>query len=179
MGKKMLVVVDYQVDFVSGALGFTGAEELDDGIAQLVKEYRENGNWVVVTMDTHHQNYLETREGRLLPIPHCIEGTPGWQLYGKTRTELENTECIQLCKGAFGVDPWQLGNLPQDVDAITVVGLVTNLCVLNNVCCLQAAYPEVSIVVDAGLCGGADKELNRKALDVMKGMLITVVQDPG
>ena len=77
MAKKMLVVVDYQNDFVDGALGFPGAEKLDHGIAQKIKEFAERGDHVVVTLDTHYDNYLDTREGKALPVPHCIEGTHG------------------------------------------------------------------------------------------------------
>lgn len=178
MDKKMLVVIDYQKDFVDGTLGFPGAELLDEGIAQKVKEYLDCGNCVVVTMDTHHENYLETREGKALPVPHCIEGTSGWELYGKTREALERAECIMVKKGTFGVAPQDMISLPDNVTAIEMVGLVTNLCVLSNVCCFQARYPEAQITIDLDLCGGADKALHRKAGDVMKSQFVNVLRDP-
>ena len=178
MDKKMLVVVDYQKDFVDGALGFPGAELLDEGIAKKVREYLYRGDYVVVTMDTHQADYLETREGRALPVPHCIEGAPGWELYGKTREVLSGTGYVAIKKGTFGVAPKDMIALPDDVAEIEMVGLVTNLCVMTNVCCFQARYPEAQISVDLDLCGGADKTLHRMAGDIMKSQFVHVLRDP-
>lgn len=178
MKKKMLVVVDYQKDFVDGSLGFAGAESLDEGIAVKVRESMERGGYVVVTMDTHHKDYLETREGKALPVPHCIEGTPGWELFGQTKEALAGADCIMLKKGTFGVDPHDMITLPDNVSEIEMVGLVTNLCVLSNVCCFQARYPDAQITVDLDLCGGADKSLHRTAGDIMRSQFIRVLHDP-
>ena len=82
--KKLLLVVDYQTDFVAGALGFPGAERLDGPIAAKISAYRSAGDTVAFTLDTHGENYLQTLEGRNLPVPHCLRGTPGWMLYGET-----------------------------------------------------------------------------------------------
>lgn len=82
--KRLLIVVDYQKDFVDGVLGFEGAKNLDSGILELVKQYIENGDSVIFTMDTHNDEYMETMEGQKLPVPHCINGTEGWELYGET-----------------------------------------------------------------------------------------------
>lgn len=81
--KKLLLVIDYQKDFVDGALGFSGAEVLDGPIAQKITAYRSSGDDVAFTLDTHGEDYLRTQEGRKLPIPHCLRGTPGWELYGQ------------------------------------------------------------------------------------------------
>ena len=81
--KKLLIVVDYQRDFVDGSLGFAGAEKLEQPICDKIREYTAAGDDVIFTMDTHEQKYLLTNEGRHLPVKHCIKGTPGWPLYGK------------------------------------------------------------------------------------------------
>ncbi|MDR2903179.1 MAG: isochorismatase family protein, partial [Clostridiales bacterium] len=82
--QKCLIVVDYQNDFVSGALGFPGAEKLDALIAEKISAYRAGGDAVVFTFDTHGADYMRTQEGKNLPVPHCIEGTAGHDLFGET-----------------------------------------------------------------------------------------------
>lgn len=187
MAKKMLVVVDYQNDFVDGALGFPGAEKLDHGIAQKIKEFAERGDHVVVTLDTHYDNYLDTREGKALPVPHCIEGTHGHRLYGETAKMIETMAAQGKCwaaileKETFGSNPEDMAEmLPDEVDTIDTiefVGLVTNMCVLANVCCFQAMYPDAQIIVHANLCDSFDKELHNKTLDVLRGMQVEVRED--
>ena len=182
MAKKMLVVVDYQNDFVDGTLGFPGAELLDTGIAKKVRKANENGDIVVVTLDTHGKNYLETREGRALPIEHCIRGTHGWELYGETgKVIIEMTEnIVTLQKGTFGVSPADIVAFLNryEVDEVEFVGLVTNMCVVSNVCCFQAMWPEAQMVVDAALVDSFDKRLHKATLDVLRGMQVKVIEDP-
>ena len=84
--EQYLFVIDYQNDFVDGALGFPGAEQLDEGIAEKIRSYAPGH--VIFTRDTHQENYLETREGKLLPVKHCVQGSHGWALYGKTAQAL-------------------------------------------------------------------------------------------
>lgn len=179
---KMLVVVDYQNDFVNGTLAVPGAEQFDHRIAALVRSYQKNGDIIIVTMDTHPKTYLETREGRALPIEHCIRGSDGQQLYGETGKVLSSIpvdNMLLLTKGTFGVSPGDMcvfvGRHP-DVTEIRFVGLVTNMCVIANVCCFQAMYPEAQMVVDATLCASVDKDLHEKALDVMEGMQVKVLR---
>lgn len=181
MGNKMLVVVDYQNDFVDGALGFHGAEKLDTGIAAKVQEFLDHSDLIVVTKDTHGNDYLNTREGRSLPVPHCIEGTPGHELYGKTGELIEssrpNPKMYVIDKTTFGACAEELWALPRGYnapDTIEFVGLVTNMCVLANVCCFQAMYPNAQIIVHADLCASFDKELHNKTLDVLRGMQVEV-----
>ncbi|MDL2261158.1 isochorismatase family protein [Methanimicrococcus sp. OttesenSCG-928-J09] len=191
--KKMLVVVDYQKDFVDGSIGFPGAELLDEGIANKVKQAAESGDSVIVyTMDTHSQDYLNTREGKALPVPHTIIETPGWDLYGKTGDAIQkakkskvkaktdaNVLVYELCKTTFGVSPEKMLDLFQkagtDIEIIEMVGLVTNMCVLSNVCVFQAAWPNAQIIVDSSLCASFDPELHQKTLDVLEGMQVKVV----
>lgn len=179
--KKVLVVVDYQKDFVDGALGFESAKNLDEGIAALMKEYAEDEDGVIYcTFDTHSQDYLETQEGKKLPVEHCIEGTWGWELYGKVQ-EMEimyPMKCTRIKKSTFGSE--KLGgclmrlNMDSGIESITFVGVVTNMCVISNAVMAKAACPEAEIIIKKDLVDSFDKELHQKALDVMASMQMTI-----
>ena len=97
---KLLIVVDYQNDFVNGSLGFAGAQALEEAICEKIQAYQKAGDDVVCTLDTHGEDYSETQEGRKLPIPHCLRNTQGWQLYGKTAELLK--DCRKFEKPVFG-----------------------------------------------------------------------------
>lgn len=173
--ERYLFVIDYQKDFVDGALGFPGAEKLDTGIARKVRQY--GTGHVFYTRDTHFENYLSTREGRNLPVPHCIRGSDGWQVYGETARALAEVEAKAIDKLSFGMDvadPAVAGVLPERADEIELVGLVSNICVVSNAVVLQSRYPEASIVVDAALTDSFDKPLHEKVLDVLGGLQVTV-----
>lgn len=182
--KKVLVVVDYQKDFVDGALGFDTAKNLDKGIAQLVKQYAEDENgYIFCTFDTHGENYLETQEGRKLPVVHCIKNTEGWFLYGETdKAVYEATETGRvdyINKPTFGSYelPARLkaiDDLTDGIESITLVGVVTNMCVISNAVIAKAACPEAEIIIKKDLVDSFDKELHQKALDVMASMQMTV-----
>lgn len=174
--KKYLFVIDYQNDFVDGTLGFPGAETLDAGIAALVREYGEGK--VFFTRDTHAENYLETREGKLLPIVHCIKGTPGWEVYGETAKALAEVHAPGIDKRVFGMDltdPATAAVLPEEADEIEIVGLVSNICVVSNAVVLQTKYPEAQIVVNAALTGSANADLHSKVMDVLEGFQVKVI----
>ena len=180
--KKLLVVVDYQNDFVNGALGFPGAEAIDAGIADTVQRYLAAGDEVVFTLDTHGEQYLGTREGRALPVPHCIEGSEGWQLFGSVqalcRETCANHQIHRIPKSTFGMPPEALIALSErlgEVREILVVGVVTNMCVISNAILLQAQWPEAQITVDAALCRSFDPALHEKALDVMEGLQMQIL----
>ena len=180
--KKLLVVVDYQNDFVDGALGFQGADALDEGIAHLAQSYLAMGDHVLFTFDTHGEDYLNTREGKALPVPHCIAGSFGAQLYGKTQAlcceTCANSQIYTVYKRTFGMDPQDALRLRKelgDVNEITITGVVTNMCVIANAAALQAAFPEAEITIDAALCRSFAPELHEKALDVMEGMQMNVI----
>lgn len=172
---KLYIVTDYENDFVDGALGFPGAEKLDEGIVARGKEIRAEGGKVVEVHDTHNPDYLETREGKELPVPHAIHGTRGWEIYGKTGEWLRTFPHITILKYTFGLPPLAVAQLPDDVDEIEVVGLVTNMCVLSVAVTLQARYPEARIVIRKDLVASFDPELHEKALAVMAGMQMKVV----
>ena len=113
--KKVLVVIDYQKDFVDGALGFKKAETLEDGIYNKVKNYLDNGDKVIFTYDTHYENYLETREGKSLPVPHCYINTEGHELYGKLNEFVGAPNTFHYNKEAFGIAPKDMIKLSEDI----------------------------------------------------------------
>ena len=173
--KKLLIVVDYQKDFVDGALGFPGAEKLDEKIAAKVRAYGKGR--VLFTRDTHFENYLETREGQNLPVVHCVKGTHGWQVYGETAKALAEVEAKAIDKLVFGMDitdPATAAVLPEKAEEIELVGLVSNICVVSNAVVLQSKYPEATIVVDAACTDSFDKSLHEKVLDVLEGFQVNV-----
>ena len=173
---RYLFVIDYQNDFVDGALGFPGAEKLDAKIAAKVREYGKGK--VLFTRDTHFENYLTTREGKNLPVVHCVRGTPGWEVYGETARALAEVEAPGIDKLVFGMDvtdPATAAVLPEKVDEIELVGLVSNICVVSNAVVLQSKYPEATIIVDASCTDSFDKSLHEKVLDVLAGFQVTVI----
>ena len=171
---KCLLVIDYQNDFVSGALGFEEAVALEDGIASLVEQYLAEGNAVIFTRDTHDETYMETREGDFLPIPHCIKGTQGHKLYGKlAKYEAEKLPNVAVIdKTTFGAI-----NLPKEVealcgsipDSIELCGVVTNICVLSNAVIMLAAFENTPVAVHANLCA-ATGDGHETALKAMQGL---------
>ena len=173
---RYLFVIDYQKDFVDGALGFPGAEKLDEGIAAKVRAYGKGH--VLFTRDTHFEDYLDTREGRHLPVPHCLKGSDGWQNYGETAKALEEVEAVGIDKLTFGMDvadPAILALLPKEADRIELCGLVSNICVVSNAVVLQSHYPNAQIVVDANLTASFDPDLHEKTLDVLAGLQAEVL----
>ena len=133
---------------------------------------------VLFTRDTHFENYLNTREGKNLPVVHCIQGTPGWECYGETARALAEVEAPAIDKLVFGMDitdPATAAVLPEQADEIELVGLVSNICVVSNAVVLQSRYPEATITVDAACTASFDKGLNEKVLDVLQGLQVKVI----
>ena len=173
---RYLFVIDYQNDFVDGALGFPGAEKLDEKIAAKVRQYGEGH--VLFTRDTHFENYLDTREGKNLPVKHCIKGSFGWECYGETGKALAEVKAPGIDKLVFGMDvtdPATAAVLPESADEIELVGLVSNICVVSNAVVLQSRYPEATMIVDAGCTDSFDKALHEKVLDVLAGFQVKVI----
>jgi len=171
---KLLVVIDYQKDFVDGTLGFEKAVTLEQGIYDKVNKYLKNGDKVLFTYDTHYEEYLQTREGKNLPILHCIKGTNGHKLYGKIDDFSNSENTMHYEKKGFGISPEdmiQIANeVGEDIKEIELVGVVTNICVISNVVLFQSQYRNADIIVDASLCGSFDDSLHEKALDVIEGL---------
>ena len=179
MKKKLLIVVDYQNDFVTGSLGFAAAEEIEDAIAAKIKEYRAlaDGGQIIFTMDTHDKNYAATREGKYLPVPHCLKGEDGWQLYGKIR-DLKAEDDLVFSKPTFGSYELckYLEQHADDYDSIEFCGVVTNICVISNVVLAKAVMPDVPLLVDAACVAGNDEKLHEAALDVMESIHVDVIR---
>lgn len=174
IAKKLLVVVDYQRDFVDGTLGFEAAKLLEDPICERVSEYYANGGDVVFTMDTHEQKYLLTNEGKHLPVKHCIKGTPGWELYGKL-CRLAREEKM-LRKPTFA--SMELARYIQEngpFSTIELCGVVSNICVVSNAVIAKAASPESEIIINKRLIASPDEEMENKALDLLENLHTTVI----
>lgn len=172
--KKCLIVVDYQIDFVSGALGFEKALELDERIAEKIEAYHNNNDEVIFTFDTHKADYMSTQEGKNLPIEHCIENTDGHKLYGKTAT------MQKACDKCFYKPSFGSGELFEhlkgvEYESIELCGVVSNICVISNAIIAKTAQPETEIIVDQKCIASNDDKLNDCAIEVMKSLQIKVV----
>ena len=163
---KLLVVVDMQNDFVTGALGTKEAEAIVNKVEEkIVKELSEE-TAVVFTKDTHNKNYLSTQEGKKLPVEHCIKGTDGWKLV----PQLEDyaLACPIIEKNTFGSVELAKFVEHNSFDEIEIIGLCTDICVISNALLLKAIVPETRISVSAQCCAGVTPETHENALEAMK-----------
>ena len=172
--KKCLIVVDYQNDFVSGALGFPGAAALEQAIARKIRQYRENGDEVMFTFDTHEADYLDTQEGRSLPVAHCLKGTPGHALYGQVADLIQEAD-KRFHKPTFGSDELYEYLRITPFASIELAGVVSNICVISNAVLAKTAQPETPILVDACCTAGNDAGLHEAALRVMAGLQVRII----
>lgn len=164
--QNILVVVDMQNDFIDGALGTPEAVEI---VPKVEKKIREFQGKVIFTRDTHEENYMDTQEGRKLPVPHCIRGTKGWEI----REELEQfRKEAAFDKVTFGSTELGIAlkemNEKEPVESITFMGLCTDICVISNVLLAKAHLPEVRMIVDASCCAGVTPQSHKNALEAMK-----------
>lgn len=167
---KYLIVVDVQKDFVDGALGTPEAQAIIPRVKEKIAEYRANGGKVIFTRDTHPKNYLETNEGKHLPVEHCIEGTDGWQIY----EGLAESDSVILNKPAFGYLTWRQ-HIEDSADLeIELIGLCTDICVASNALILKATFPEAVVSVDSTACAGATPAAHDAALLTMKACQVKV-----
>ena len=164
---KTLIVIDLQNDFVSGSLGSGEARAIIPRVKEKIKEYEERGDEVVFTKDTHYQDYLNTLEGKMLPVEHCIFGTDGWKIVNG----LEIPNCRYVEKNSFGYPNWHLCNC----DEIELIGVCTDICVVSNALIIRALYPDMKITVDASCCAGSTPKRHKAALEVMKSCQINVI----
>ncbi|MBQ8554257.1 MAG: cysteine hydrolase [Clostridia bacterium] len=172
--KRCLIVVDYQNDFVTGSLGNEMAAALEEGIAARIRACRAQGDDILFTLDTHEEDYMSTREGRYLPVPHCIRDTDGHALYGKVAAECHADDHV-FCKETFGSKGLFDFLRHNRYDAVELCGVVTNICVISNAVIAKTALPEADVAVNAALCASNDPELHQKALDVMASFQIDVI----
>lgn len=167
---KVLVVVDMQKDFVTGALGSEEARKIIPNIKEKMEKYKENKDKILFTMDTHNEDYLETLEGKYLPVRHCIKNTDGWHII----PELDDEKVPKIWKYTFGYMNWDLF-IPEDVEEIELCGVCTDICVVSNALILRAMFPNTKITVDAKACAGVTPEKHEDALSVMKSCQIDVI----
>ena len=165
--KKTLIVVDCQNDFIDGALGTKEAQAIVPNVKKKIEEYAARGDDIIFTRDTHAMNYLETNEGKHLPVKHCIYGTHGWRI----ADELEVANCAYIDKPTFGWMHWD----KHDFEEIELVGLCTDICVASNALILKATFPDIDITVDASCCAGVTPESHKAALATMKMCQINVI----
>ena len=178
---NILIVVDMQNDFIDGALGTAEAAAIVPAVVEKIRHFEGR---ILYTRDTHSDRYLDTQEGRNLPVPHCIKGTPGWEIRSEIAA-LQQEPPID--KATFGSPA--LGNLlkAQDdelksqgksgIEAVTLIGLCTDICVISNALLVKAFLPEVPVIVDASCCAGVTPESHRTALDAMKMCQIMITGD--
>lgn len=169
---KILVVVDMQNDFIDGALGTSEAVAIVPYVKQVIESF--DGK-VFFTRDTHFDDYMNTQEGKNLPVPHCIKGSDGWQI----RPELDSlrkTETID--KVTFGSSALvDVLKKEKDIEEITFIGLCTDICVISNVAVVKAFFPEIPISVDAKACAGVTPQSHRTALDAMKAIQVKIINE--
>ena len=172
--KKLLIVVDMQTDFVTGALGTKEAQAIVPMVAEKIKKAKEDGTDVIFTLDTHEENYLDTQEGKQLPVPHCIKNTEGWMLVPQLRPLAGG--CMSVEKPTFGST--RLAHIvgKAGYDEIELIGLCTDICVISNAMILKASVPETPISVDASCCAGVTPESHANALASMKMCQITITE---
>ena len=167
--KKVLVVIDMQNDFIDGALGTDEAVKIVGSVAEKIREYE--GQTVFATRDTHEENYLETAEGRHLPVPHCIRGTKGWEIRPEIAGALAQADAQVIDKPTFGSEVLarKLQKMAEQVElSIELAGLCTDICVVSNALLIKAKLPETPLRVDPACCAGVTRESHEAALLTMK-----------
>lgn len=166
---KYLIVVDMQVDFITGALGSKDAEAIVPNVVEKVKNF--DGK-IIFTRDTHFDNYMDTQEGKKLPVPHCIKDTDGWQICDELQPFAE-TVIDKITFGSVEL-PRILESFGEPIEEIELCGLCTDICVISNAMILKATFPEVKISVDASCSAGVTKENHLTALNAMKAVQIEI-----
>ena len=175
--KQFLIVVDMQKDFVDGALGTAEAQAIVPAVAEKIRGFSGE---IIVTYDTHEEDYMETREGRFLPVPHCIRDTDGWQLDAAVAEALSDRAYTVVEKPTFGAVtlPEVVEQLAGDEEfTVELIGLCTDICVVSNAMLLKAAFPEADMSVDASCCAGVTPASHQAALTTMSCCQITITNN--
>lgn len=167
--RKILVVVDMQNDFIDGALGTKEAQGIVKNVVEKIRSYK--GCKVFATRDTHGSDYMETLEGKHLPVPHCIKGTKGWEIRAEVADALLEVEAEVMDKESFGSNALAerlYEAVGEEESEIELVGLCTDICVISNGLLIKAKLPETPVKVDPACCAGVTKESHEAALLTMK-----------
>lgn len=172
---NILVVIGMQNDFIDGALGTKEAVSI---VPKVMEKIRMFDGKILATRDTHEENYLETQEGRKLPVKHCIRNTKGWQINGEIQSLLSETPVDKETFGSRELpEILKKYDEKEKIESITLVGLCTDICVISNAMVLKAYFPEVPIIVDASCCAGVTPQSHKQALEAMKVCQIEVVEE--
>ncbi|MBE5803057.1 MAG: cysteine hydrolase [Clostridiales bacterium] len=175
--KNILIVVDMQNDFIDGALGTAEAQAIVEPAIDRILACGERGYTLIATLDTHLDDYLDTPEGKKLPVPHCVKGTQGWQINAGVQRALG--DCILVEKPTFGSTalPGVIAREAADADRVTIelLGLCTDICVVSNALLLKANFPEADIAVHAACCAGVTPAKHLAALETMRSCQIDVL----
>lgn len=185
---KLLIVVDMQNDFIDGSLGTPEAQAIVPRVVEKVKNIDKENTLILFTKDTHYDNYLDTLEGTMLPVKHCIENTPGWCINKEISSVVDKTPGYmkyssykiinsRIYKNTFGSDDLRdfLVEHAKDIEEIEFCGLCTDVCVISNVLMARQTLPNATIVIDASCCAGVTPEKHKAALEVMKSCQIDVI----
>lgn len=175
--KKVLLVIDMQNDFVTGSLGTPEAVAIVPAVQQKIAAYRSEGQPVLFTRDTHSADYLNTQEGKRLPVAHCISGTPGHEII----PQLETGNDVVFDKPSFGsleLAAYLAATYPT-ADQFELCGLCSDICVVSNALILKAKFPETTVCVDAACCAGVSQESHRAALLTMKMCQVSLLNMQG
>ena len=174
MSIKVLAVIDMQNDFIDGALGTKEAVQITKRVREKVDQYLSSKEVVVYTRDTHTEDYLDTQEGKNLPVIHCVKETPGWEIAPYVYVD----GCPVIDKPSFGsLELAEFIAGLNDVESIELIGLCTDICVISNAMILKARFPEMPIAVDASCCAGVTPKSHANALDAMKMCQIQIIGD--
>lgn len=169
--KRTLIVIDMQNDFIDGTLGTPEAQEIVLRADEIIEDYASRGDRIIYTRDTHEENYLSTSEGKKLPVVHCVRGTHGWQI----ADGLYREGCEIIDKPSFGWTKWT-DSFDEAPEALLLIGLCTDICVVSNALILKAAFPNAEITVDASACAGVTPATHTAALQTMKMCQINVIE---
>lgn len=165
--KKTLIVVDMQNDFIDMALGTAEAVAIVPKVRQKIQTYIQNGDTVIFTRDTHGEDYLQTPEGKKLPVKHCVRGTKGWEI----AQGLYVDGCKIIDKPNFGWPHWDA----EELQNVEIIGLCTDICVVSNALIIKAMFPDAQVQVDASCCAGVTPQSHEAALLTMKMCQIDVI----
>ena len=172
--RDLLLVIDMQTDFVDGALGSAEAVAIIPNVLREIAKFDKSN--IIATRDTHPEDYMQTREGKHLPVPHCIKGTDGWQIHPEIAPALDG--CLVIDKPTFGSTALceHIVNLAKGENiSVTLVGLCTDICVVSNAMLIKAALPEIEVTVIADACAGVTPDTHSAALTTMKMCQINVI----
>ena len=166
--KKLLIVVDMQKDFVDGALANPNAQAIVPAVTEFVKNWKDD---VLFTRDTHTEAYMDTLEGKKLPVIHCVKCTPGWEIIDELKPFVKDV----IDKPVFG--SWELGERIREggYDDVTLIGVCTGICVISNASIVRTASPETNVKVMKDLCACITPETHQIALDAMKTFQVDVL----